>query len=229
MPLRRDEKKYKAYRNVLVKTVRDAKKLYIEESLHKNRGDGKATWGLLNQILNRTSTKQNNFPNKFYGDQDEEYGHSHIPDGFNNFFSTVGKKLDDKIPKTDGNPLQHLPNPNAEINRALPQITSRELETIIKTLNKVGGGIDMLSTQILLGTFKNIVDDLTFFFNLCLKTAVFPKNLKTAIITPIHKSGRKDKFDNHRPISIVPVLSKILEKIIHFVLYLYGYKYSELF
>jgi hypothetical protein len=67
-------------------------------------------------------------------------------------------------------------------------------------------------------TYKNIIHDLTFFFNLCLKSAVFPTNLKIAIITPIYKSGKRDRFDNYRPISISPILSKILEKIIHSVL-----------
>ena len=61
-------------------------------------------------------------------------------------------------------------------------------------------------------TYKNIIHDLTFFFNLCLKSAVFPTNLKSAIITPIYKSGKRDRFDNYRPISISPILSKILEK-----------------
>ena len=67
-------------------------------------------------------------------------------------------------------------------------------------------------------TYKNIIHDLTFFFNLCLKSAVFPTNLKIAIITPIYKSGKRDRFDNYRPISISPILSKILENKL-FILY----------
>ena len=65
------------------------------------------------------------------------------------------------------------------------------------------------------GTYEHLLPHLTFFFNLCLKTAVFPDKLKIAIVIPIYKSGNKELFNNYRPISLLPLLSKILEKIIH--------------
>ena len=51
--------------------------------------------------------------------------------------------------------------------------------------------------------------------NLCLYKNVFPKCLKIAVIKPIFKAGSKFEFTNYRPISILPSISKILERIIY--------------
>jgi len=91
---------------------------------------------------------------------------------------------------------------------------STEVQSIIKSLNPVGGGIDKINTNILLLTYQSIIHHLTFFFNLCLSTAVFPDHLKVAIIKPIYKTGDRNVFNNYRPISLLPIFSKILEKIL---------------
>ena len=80
-----------------------------------------------------------------------------------------------------------------------------EIEEIIKSLNPVGGGIDGISSEILKLTYQGIIHHLTFFYNLCLRTAVFPRHLKTAIIKPIYKTGDRNVFGNYRPISMLPV------------------------
>ena len=92
---------------------------------------------------------------------------------------------------------------------------SIEVQSIIKTLNPVGGGIDKINTKILILSYRSIIHHLTFFFNLCLSTGVFPDHLKIAIIKPIHKTGDTHIFSNYRPISLLPIFSKILEKILH--------------
>ena len=56
---------------------------------------------------------------------------------------------------------------------------------------------------------------------MCLRQGCVPDDLKVARVTPIYKSGSKDDFSNYRPISIVPICSKILEKIVHKQLYVY--------
>ena len=48
-----------------------------------------------------------------------------------------------------------------------------------------------------------------------LSTGQFPKNLKTAKVIPIHKTGEKTLMKNYRPISILPVVSKIIENVMH--------------
>lgn len=49
-------------------------------------------------------------------------------------------------------------------------------------------------------------------FNLSLYSGIVPKALKKAVVLPIYKKGKKDILDNYRPISLLPVFSKLLEK-----------------
>ena len=111
--------------------------------------------------------------------------------------------------------MDYLSNPNYPPFEENLSTTPYELTNIIKSLNPVGGGIDKISTKMILYTYEKCLPFLTFFFNLCLRTAVFPDLLKIAIVVPIYKAGEKDKFNNYRPISLLPVFSKILEKLLH--------------
>lgn len=54
---------------------------------------------------------------------------------------------------------------------------------------------------------------LSSIFNWSFSSGVFPSALKTALITPIYKSGDQHTLSNYRPISILPAISKILEKL----------------
>ena len=58
---------------------------------------------------------------------------------------------------------------------------------------------------------ENFLNDL---FNECVDKGTFPSNLKHANITPVFKKGYKSSKDNYRPVSILPVISKIFEKLL---------------
>ncbi len=64
------------------------------------------------------------------------------------------------------------------------------------------------------GLDKITNDSLLHIFNLILDTGIFPEDLKLTRVTPIHKEGDKSKCGNYRPISVIPALAKILEKLI---------------
>ena len=51
-------------------------------------------------------------------------------------------------------------------------------------------------------------------FNRCIETGIFPKIFKIAKVTPIYKKGSRSELGNHRPVSVLPCLSKIFESII---------------
>ena len=64
---------------------------------------------------------------------------------------------------------------------------------------------------------------------MCLKQGSAPDKLKVARVTPIYKSGGKDEFSNYRPKSILPICSKILDKIVHKQLYKFDVRWSVWF
>ena len=66
-----------------------------------------------------------------------------------------------------------------------------------------------------------ISDSLCDIFNLSIAAGVFPDSWKVARVAPIFKSGQNDDQSNYRPISVLPVLSRIFEKLIFNQLYKY--------
>ena len=76
-------------------------------------------------------------------------------------------------------------------------------------------GADNLPPGMLKDCREHISQPLCHILNLSVKTARFPALWKVAKVVPIHKSGSYDRPENYRPISLLPVLSKIIEKAMH--------------
>ena len=64
-----------------------------------------------------------------------------------------------------------------------------------------------------------LIEKLTHLVNESLKSGTFPQVLKAARVVPIYKSGKKSIRENYRPISVLSVLSKIFERVVHERLY----------
>jgi len=69
-----------------------------------------------------------------------------------------------------------------------------------------------ISSNLMKASIQNTAVPLTHIKNLSLATEVVPQNMKIAKVIPIFKSGDRTLFTNYRPISILPVYSKILER-----------------
>ena len=80
-------------------------------------------------------------------------------------------------------------------------------------------GYDGLSMHLLKRIIHPLVTPITHICNLSLSTGIFPNSLKIAKIIPIYKKDDASQIKNYRPISLLPVISKILEKIAYERLY----------
>ena len=95
------------------------------------------------------------------------------------------------------------------------------LKHLCKLKRKCAAGPDNIPACILKDVCYVIAKPLTqYVINLSLTTGIVPNDLKLARITPIYKSGDSHSFDNYRPISILPVVSKVFEKCVHIQLML---------
>ena len=61
---------------------------------------------------------------------------------------------------------------------------------------------------------KSIIPPLSLLFQNCIDTRTFPDTWKKSNIVPVHKKGDKQIVDNYRPVSLLPILGKIFERII---------------
>jgi len=62
---------------------------------------------------------------------------------------------------------------------------------------------------------------LMLIFKSSIATSAFPVSWKISLVTPIYKEGEKSEKSNYRPISVLPVLSRLFEKLIYDQLYQY--------
>ncbi|XP_072016559.1 uncharacterized protein [Amphiura filiformis] len=82
-------------------------------------------------------------------------------------------------------------------------------------------GMDNIPANLLKVAAAYISNSLTHICNVSLKKGKVPNEWKEARVTPIHKGGDKDDLNNFRPISVLPIISKILERSVHEQLYTY--------
>ena len=88
------------------------------------------------------------------------------------------------------------------------------LSLLTKLDTRKSTGPDDLSALFLQRVAECIVVPLTLIYNKSLKTGTVPSAWKKSNVTPVHKGGDTDDPGNYRPISVVPIVAKILEKII---------------
>ncbi|CAK1590637.1 unnamed protein product [Parnassius mnemosyne] len=117
--------------------------------------------------------------------------------------------------------IKHEPN-NSSLNGFISTINFT-VDMVKKELENLdvckGSGPDGIPPFFLKYTEDTICVPLTILYNKCIQDGVFPAIWKTANITPIHKEGSKNDVENYRPISLLSVLSKVFERLVHNVIY----------
>ena len=209
-----DQIRYTEYRNVLNKTKKTAKFLYYNEKFVNNRGNMKQSWKILNQILGKCNDKTSVISYL-------EVNGIRITDkrtmceSFNNHFGSVGQRYSSKIPHSSKSFEEYLGKKN-ENNLKFQSVTPNEILVILKSIcNKNSAGHDDLSNVFVKKLSNGIATPLCYIINKSLHEHTVPVDMKLAKIHPLYKAGTKSLITNYRPISLLPVFSKVLEKVIY--------------
>ena len=190
--------------------IMNTKKSYYVNRLHASKENSSATWSLIKELV----------PNKKCGSGTRHFGNvSEKAEEFNNFFANVGKTTYDLTQQV----LQssHLSSPNfflTECSRPGETFLSKPVDTntiilTIKSLNETHSvGLDSIAMKFINDALCIVAFDLTCIINTSIVTGVFPQAWKHANVILLFKTGDISNVSNYRPISLLPVLSKILEK-----------------
>ena len=89
-------------------------------------------------------------------------------------------------------------------------------------------GVDRIGAGVLQMAAKGISHSLTSLFNTSLDTGQVPSEWKLAVIIPVPKSGTSESLDNFCPISLLPVVAKVFERLVHQQLFSHLQKYNIL-
>ena len=136
-----------------------------------------------------------------------------IADKFNDFFVNVGPKFSEKIPQPSDLSYKDFLKKNITSRFSFNLVNSNDIyKTIQKLKTKTSCGYDELSTKILKHISVFLTPLITIITNQSLITGIFPEKLKLAKVLPLYKKGSDVLFDNYRPISLLPSISKILDK-----------------
>jgi hypothetical protein len=207
-------KKFKLYRDTINSLLRKSKKQYYKKYFAEHINNMKKTWTGINSILHRQKMQKVtdiflNINGKLFTDQNT------VVNKMNNYFINVAENLAQKIPKPNSKYQDYLKNPN-EHSIFLAEVVPHEIDEIIKSLgsNKSGDLYGITSNIIKLGGPVQ-TQILTLLFNKSLSHGIFPSPLKNAKVVPIHKGDSIFELSNYRPISLLPIFSKILEKIMY--------------
>ena len=144
-----------------------------------------------------------------------------IANKFGEFYSQLGSTLPKSIVPSMTSIDQYMKNIPRQTNSIVIRPTSvQEIDRIIRELpNKTSYGHDEISNTMLKALHTSITFPLCHIFNQSLQEGIFPERMKWAEVIPLYKGKCMDVMVNYRPISLLILLSKILEKIMYKHLY----------
>ncbi|KAL4227059.1 hypothetical protein ACF0H5_015033 [Mactra antiquata] len=137
---------------------------------------------------------------------------------FNDFFVNVAGSIgEDYVFDPKSHPsLDRINNQNFKQVSFMFELTNEE--NVCKVINKFNvkkaTGVDNISVKMLKIAKPAIVQPLTNIINISISKNCFPDKLKLAQVTPLYKKGDALSKSNYRPVSILPISSKIFEKIL---------------
>ena len=138
---------------------------------------------------------------------------------FNDYFSSIGEKLVNKLAIPQKQFSEFLGSPISNSMFLNPTAVTEIRKIISKMQPKNSTGIDEIPISVVKSSSDYILFGLCHIFNLSLSQGHFVTDFKKAKVIPVYKKGKKANVNNYRPIRLLPVLSKILEKIVHNRLY----------
>ncbi len=220
-----DEQKYKEYRKVFRQLAHTAEVTYYKELFDWKTNTSKQMWANLNMICSLTKSKSSKCNiSKLIVDNKEVTTAPEICTKLNNYFASVGEKLvqelDKAQPLVDENEFIkycHAPVKNSLFCRP---VDFNELKLLIAKLkNSKSPGPDDIGSKSIKMSFDIIGVHLSHVFNLSIATGCVPEKLKMAKVIPLFKKGATYLPGNYRPISLLNMFDKLLEKIMYNRLY----------
>lgn len=211
----------KTYNRILNKSIRQAKKSYYYRTFEKHKSDMKKTWDTIKGLLNANKQKSD-FPNFFKVNGENISNHKQIADNFNKFFVEIGPTLANKLDGTNLPSFHTYLMQDIRSHFTFSMVSVPEIDKIIKKFaSKTTEGHDGISMKIIKLLDLNFLSALSLIINQSLNTGIFPDDLKIAKVLPIYKKDDETLFDNYRPISILPAISKLFERVVYNQLYDY--------
>jgi len=195
-------------RNSVNGAVRKAKISYYRYRFQECVGDMRQTWKNLRKIVSCGNPKL--LVNALDIDGVTISETNEIAQIFNEHFCSVGSRICNSLPIPPLNPLSYVRR--NEQCLSLDPVTSDEVGRIIASIKISKQDINSISVKLLKYSRDFLSQPISHLINMSFIYGIFPDLYKKACVTPIFKKGNALDINNYRPISILPLYSKIIEK-----------------
>eukprot|EP00116_Pleurobrachia_bachei_P000488 sb/3460750/ len=205
---------YRTYRAILRGLLVKSRDDYFTSKFLKCDNDIKKCWSVINSI--RGKSNRAIYPSCVKIDSGTVTDPRAISNQLNKYFTSVASDLNTSkfgTSRPDYHKYSRFMPKRVSSSLFLSPVSSDEIFTIIKGLKpKKSGDFSSLCLKHLNFLFST---DFSTIINKCMAAGVFPDELKHASVHPLHKGGDTNTLSNYRPISLLPILSKIFEKCLH--------------
>ena len=210
---------WRFWRNKVTNLIKKAKCDYYQSFIEANMSDSKKLWEILREI----SPNDKSAGPVTISEPDGELltEPKDIADSFNDYFANISSSILQNMPAYNeyvNKDLEDFINAKTHINTTfeIPPVTEAYVLKQLQLLKDGKAvGLDGLSSRLLRIASPIIASPLTKLMNLSINTGLFPNDWKVAKVVPLHKKGSTNDRGNYRPVSVLPVLSKLLERHVH--------------
>ena len=206
---------YKKFRNRVANELKAARKKYFQNYFEENGKNMKKIWTGIKRIL----SSKNSIFSRIYKIKDKNgkltSDAAEMSIILNEFFINVGNDISKSIQHNPKSPTEYLTNRNSD-SIVLSPVTAVEVNEIILNLDSSKSiGPNSIPVKLLKILGPKISHPLATMINQSFSNGIFPSKLKIAKVVPIFKKGDPEISSNYRPISLLPIFSKIYEKLMH--------------
>lgn len=204
----------KRYSKLFKKVCIAAKVMFYSNKIKNSNNTTKATWSIINKETGKIMTREKEFTLEINGNlvKSKEVVAKTFEQFFSNIAATTTESLRSSASSALGLLMENVVQPSHQF-----QFTPINAYTIVKTFRS----LNIKSTEDLWGMSVTVVNHiiqtiaphLAVIFNKCINDGLFPDLMKHSKVIPLFKSGQKTDPTNYRPISILPALSKVFEKL----------------
>ena len=223
---------YRIVRNKITTMINKAKNEMYQNKLGEGQSDQKTIWKIFKQF--GACSKRGSAENISVDIKVDEHvitNEQVIADHFNEFFINVAANLKQPLKPSNFEKLKNYINSQVsdDVSFEIPLIMFSFVNSFLSSLDGTKStGLDCIGPRLLKLAQNVLSPSLTFIINKSITSGIFPSIWRHAKVKPLYKSGAKDELNNYRPISILPTLSKIIEKWTHMKLMSYLNKHQLL-
>ena len=197
---------YTFYKNRLTSVLRRAKRMYYFRLFLQERKNSSKLWYRINMVLGNSAS----IPMDSLKVEDNVLRGLSMVNHANTYFVNIAANLSANLQSNGPFVVNFEPNP---FSFAFLPTDANEVYLVIMSLKNKGNGLNDISALTLKMNAQSFSVHMAFLYNLSIEKVTYPNRMKVACVIPAFKSGSKESVDNYRPISNLPIMSKVFEKL----------------